>query len=466
MRKVTNIALMAGVACALAGGAIQAQVDATGALPDAKPGECFAKVVIPATYETQKEEVLLSEASQKIEVIPAKYEVVEEKVMVKDASYRLVPVPAVYETVTEKVEVRPAGTYWSLSAKGKTRRASSSLVAYAKQAGLPVDAAAPGQCFVEYYQPAKYKTETETVVKKEAGEVVTVVPAKYEYVEEKVLVKEASTKVVKVPAVYETVTEKVMIAPATTKWKKGRGLVERIDGSTGEIMCLVEVPAKYKTITKRVVKTPATVKTIEIPAEYKTQKVKKMVTPAQEVRKEIPAVYEKITRRVKVSDESVSWYPKGAKDAVGTPTGNEMCLNQTPAVFKTVTRQVLKTPASTKRVEIPAEYKTVKVTKLVQPATHKTVEVPAKFQTITKRVKIGDERLEWRRVLCETNINVDLVKRLQTALRDKGFHPGPIDGILGRYTLSAVDKYQQKEGLERGGLTMSTLKSLGIELDS
>ena len=466
MKKATNIALIVGVACALAGGAIQARQDATGALPDAKPGECYAKVVIPATYETQTEELQVSEASQRIEVIPAKYEAATEKVMIKDASYRLIPVPAVYESVTEKMEVKPASTYWSLSAKGKTRRASSSLVAYAKQAGLTVDSAEAGQCFIEYYNPAQFRTETETLTKKEAGESVSIIPAKYEMVEEKVLVRDASSRVVKVPAVYGTETDKVQISAATSVWKKGRGLKERIDGSTGEIMCLVEVPAQYKTVTRRVVKTPATVKTIEIPAEYSTQKVRKLVSAAEEVRKAIPAQYEDVTRRIKVSDESVAWFLKGSADAKGTKTGNKMCLNQTPATFKTVTRQVLKSSAASKRVEIPAEYKTVKVSKLIQPAGHNAIEIPAKFQTITKKVKVTDERLEWRQVLCETNTTTDLIRRLQTSLREKGFHPGPIDGILGRYTLAAVDKYQASTGLERGGLTLRTLEELKIDANS
>lgn len=465
MKKLQNFSLAAGIAFAIAGGGVaQAQVDATGTLPDAKPGECYAKVIIPAKYETQTEDVVVSEASKRIEVIPAKYETTQEKVMVQDASYNLIAVAPVYETVSEKVEVTPTSTHWTLTAKGKTRRASSSLVSYAQQAGLPIGSAEPGQCFVEYYKPAAYKTETESVLKKDASERIEVVPAKYEWVEEKVLVKEASQKVVQVPATYETVSEKILVSAATTEWKKGRGLVERIDNSTGEIMCLVEIPAKYKTVTRRVLKTPASVKTIEIPAEYATQKVRKVVESATEMRKEIPAEYETVTRRVKVGEESVAWFAKGDTSASGSLTGNEMCLRETPATYKTVTRQVLRTPASTQRVEIPAEYKTVSVRKLVEPASHREIEIPAQLSTVSKRVKLQDETLEWRQVLCETNMTRDIVVKVQTALRDAGYHPGPIDGIMGRYTLSAVDKYQAAKGLERGGLTLKTLESLSLSI--
>jgi len=71
--------------------------------------------------------------------------------------------------------------------------------------------------------------------------------------------------------------EQVLIKEAHTVWKKGRGLIEKVDDTTGEIMCLVEVPAQYKTVRKRVLVNPATVKEVTIPAEYKTVKVKKLV---------------------------------------------------------------------------------------------------------------------------------------------------------------------------------------------
>ncbi|HHJ20691.1 MAG TPA: peptidoglycan-binding protein [Gammaproteobacteria bacterium] len=462
--KRTTLACLIGATLVTTSTAFAA-VDATATLPNAKPGECYAKVIIPAKFETQTEEVVVREASEKIDVVPARYEWTQEKVLVQDASYKLIPVPAVYETVTEKVEISPSSTSWTLTtANGRSKKAGASLVAYAKGAGLPSDAATPGQCYVEYYQPAKYKTETQTVVKKDESETVSVIPAKYEWVEEQVLIKDASTKVIQVPAVYGTVTEKIMVAPATTMWKKGHGPKQRIDNTTGEIMCLVEVPAKYKTVTKKVVKTPASTKTIEIPAKYATQKVRKLIEPAREVRKTNPAEYSEISKRVKVSEESVAWYLKGeAPSDAGKPTGNKLCLREIPAKYQTVTKRVLKTPASSKKIEIPAKYKTVKVRKMVEAAHENRKAIPARTETVSKRVKIEDERLEWRSVLCDTNTTVGLIKRVQTALKDRGFNPGPLDGNLGTLTLTAIDRYQRKNGMARGGLTMATLKSLDIQ---
>ncbi len=440
-------------------------IDATTTLPNAKPGECYAKVVIPAGFKTETEEVLVKEASERIEIIPAKYEWVQEKVLVKEASQKLVSVPATYETVTEQVEVRPESLSWRTSLHGKSPLANPALLEAAKAGGIDLNAATPGTCFHEHLKPARYETKTEQIIQSEATEKVEIIPAKYEWVTEKVLVKEASRKEVATPPVYETITEKVMIEPAKTVWKKGRGLVERIDNSTGEIMCLVEVPAKYKTITKRVVKTPASTKVIEIPAQYKTVKVRKLVSPAQEKRIEIPAKYSTVTKREKVADEQFVWHEIHNNDMdASTRTGNQICLKKIPAKFKTVKRRVVKTPASTKTVEIPAQYKTVKVRKLVSAPQEKRIEIPAKYTTITKRIKVSEQKLEWRSVLCQTNMTPAVISKVQQALKAAGFNPGPVDGMAGSATLRAVDAYQRDKGLARGGLTMDTLKSLGVSI--
>ena len=132
--------------------------------------------------------------------------------------------------------------------------------------------------------------------------------------------------------------------------------------------------------------------------------------------------------------------------------------------METVEQRKVKTPASIKEVEIPAEYKTVAVRKLVKAAEQKKIEIPAVIETVAKRVKVSDERLEWRKVLCETNMTKDIMTQLQNALKAAGFNPGPIDGEIGAQTMRAVDDYQRARGMERGGLTLSTLEALGVKL--
>ncbi|MEZ4395312.1 MAG: peptidoglycan-binding domain-containing protein [Candidatus Krumholzibacteriia bacterium] len=284
--------------------------------PNAQPGECYARVLIPEVYETGEEQVLVREAGEKVEIVPARYDWVEEDVLVREASEKLEVVPATFETV-----------------------------------------------------------------------------------EEQILVKPASKELQEVPAVYETVTEKVLVTPERTYWKKGRGLIERVDNSTGEVMCLVKEPAVYKTVSKRVLKSKAGVQEVEIPAEYKT-----------------------------------------------------------------LSRQVVKEAAHTRTVTVPAVYKSVKVRKLAEPARETRTAIPAEYKTVQNRRMVQPSRLEWRPVLCETNMSGGVVSELQRALKGAGFDPGPIDGIYGRQTQGALTAYQKSKGLASGGLTYATIEALGIKL--
>ncbi len=440
-------------------------IDNTNTLPAAKPGECYAKVMLPAQYQSKEEKVLVREAAEKIETIPAKYEWVEQKVTVTPPETKLVPVPAVFEEVTEKVEVRPSQRRWLTGMDKKALPASPVLMSAAKAGGVRLDEAEPGMCFKEYYQEAQYKTEMQEVLVKEASEQVETIPATYETVEEKVLVKEASRKLVEVPATYETLTEKVLVEPAKTIWKKGGGVIEKIDNTTGEVMCLVEVPAKYKTIEKQVVKTPATTREEVIPAVYETVKVKKLVSQAKEKRTPVPVEHKQVAKRIKASDASFSWVGVHEETKpVGVPTGNQICLNETPARFETVKKQVVKTPATFVKEDVPAVIKTVKVRKLVAKAEEKRTPIPAKFNMVTMRSKVSDESMEWRQVLCDTNMSKDVIVRLQVALGKAGYTPGVADGVMGGATLRAVDAFQRDKGLPRGGLTILTLATLGVKI--
>ena len=283
--------------------------------PNAKPGECYARVFVPPTYKTETTRVLRREASERVETSPPKYEWVEERVEVQGPS--------------ENVEV---------------------------------------------------------------------IPATYEWVEERVMVSPASSHTEVVPPVYESVKERVIDTPAHTVWKKGRGPLERVDHATGEIMCLVEVPATYKTVTKRVLKSPATTRMVEVPAKYETVK-----------------------------------------------------------------KRVMKTPPQTKVVKIPAKYKTMKVKRIATPAQTRSIPVPAEYQWVSSHVKVTEGEMAWRPVLCETNTTPHAVEALQRALEKAGYDPGNIDGVIGPKTRSALESYQRAKGLPVGGLTLDTLKALGVD---
>ncbi|WP_205944638.1 peptidoglycan-binding domain-containing protein [Pelagibius litoralis] len=283
--------------------------------PQAKAGECYARVFVPPTYRTLTEEVVEAEASEKIEVIPARYGMVNETVLIKEESERVEVIPATFKTV-----------------------------------------------------------------------------------EERILVREAYDKIETVPAVYGTQSERMLVKPAYTTWKKGRGPIERIDEATGEIMCLVEIPAEYRTVSKQVLKSPATTRKISVPAEYRT-----------------------------------------------------------------ITKTVIDQPARTQSVKVPAEYSSVQVRKLLEPSQEKRMAIPARYQSVSVTEKVDDGRMEWRPILCETNTTPGVVTRIQSALATKGYSPGPVDGVLGPQTMSAVNAFQQANNMSSGQLTIETVKALGVQ---
>src|SRR5690606_32497966 len=92
--------------------AVAAQTLPTDLPPSNEPGKCYARIAIPAKYETVEERVIDKPASFRTEVIPATYKTVKDSILAKPASVRKVNIPATTETVTEDVLVTPATQKW------------------------------------------------------------------------------------------------------------------------------------------------------------------------------------------------------------------------------------------------------------------------------------------------------------------------------------------------------------------
>ena len=455
---------LAAIAMLAAAGATAQEVDNTQILPDARPGDCFAKVITPARFSTRSEEVVVQEASERIETVPAEYETIERTIVVKEASREIEPTPAEYEERAERVETRPAETYWVARGAEEDLPASPGALEGIERSGVDLAAVEPEQCFREYFSPAEYRTDERRVLVKEASSRIETTPPVYETVEERVLVKEASSQVVDVPAVYRTESESVLVEPARSVWRTDCGIIERVENTTGDVMCLVEVPARYETLTKTVLDKPATTKTISVPAEYETVEVQRLVTPASENRVETEPEYATVETRVKVADAGFFWLAKEERpDGQARWNGAEVCLTERPAEFETLARQVVATPASTEVTEVPARYRSIEVQRLVSPATERRIEIPARTKTVTSQVQVAPSRLEWRKVLCEANMTPDIITSLQRALKREGFDPGPIDGLVGRTTMQAIERYQTEQDLDRGGITYETLQKLEVQ---
>jgi peptidoglycan hydrolase-like protein with peptidoglycan-binding domain len=70
---------------------------------------------------------------------------------------------------------------------------------------------------------------------------------------------------------------------------------------------------------------------------------------------------------------------------------------------------------------------------------------------------------EWREVLCGNKVDGYTIRQIQSALRNAGYDPGPIDNVLGARTRAALTKYQKDNSLPIGSLDLKTLQALGVQ---
>lgn len=239
--------------------------------PNAEPGKCYAKCLIADQYETVTEQVLVKDATYRIESTAPIYETVEETYEITPATTRIEVVPESRETITEQYEIEPASTR------------------------------------------------------------LEVVPAVYETREEKVEVQSGGTRLVCTPMVYKTESEQIEVSPATTKWVRRKADRNCLSADPNDclVWCLVEVPAKTEVVTRRipncptgstingdkcckqestpaqsttirkkVLKTPASVREIQIPAKMGTLTRKVIKEPSRTREIEVPAEYGKRSRKV------------------------------------------------------------------------------------------------------------------------------------------------------------------------
>lgn len=290
--------------------------------------------------------------------------------------------------------------------------AAAPFAAFAQD--MPI--ARPGQCFARVTIPATYETYTEETIVQPEYMGSRTIPARYETADVQVLVEAERTEQVVIPAVYRTVRETVMVEP------------ERQEPYT--------VPARWETYTQRVMVRPA----------YVTWKPGDGIVGrgAGELlcRVEVPAEYAQIQRRRMVAAEAIR-------------------MRTIPPVMRTGTREELVTPVRVEPRLVPARYQNVKERRMVEPAREEPVLVPAVKRTETLRRVVSPLRTEWREVLCDTNASRAKIVQVQRALAARGYAT-TADGVFGRDTLAALERFQRANNLATGYLTMETVRALGV----
>jgi len=280
--------------------------------------------------------------------------------------------------------------------------------------------AVPGECYAEMIVPAKFESASERVLESEASSRIEVTPAKYEWVDQKVMVKPAETKLEIVPAKYKTVSEKVLIE------------AERQE--------TISIPATYKTVTEKVMVKPATKVWMdgEVEVEEPDELSGDIICLIEK-----PAEYKTVSRKV-----------------VDQPARTE--VKTIPAQYKTVQKEVLVSAATTREVTIPAQYDTIQVRQEMTPAKTKEIYIEPQYATMTREVLIKPAHTRWERMLCDESVNAELAYEVEDRLKEEGYNPGPIDGVIDPRTESAIEDFQMANNMPIGGLTPDTLVSLGI----
>lgn len=254
-------------------------------------------------------------------------------------------------------------------------------------------------------------------------------------------------------------TAQVADAPETTDYP--------LNAIPGRCYARCYQPDVYEEVPQMVIDKPASYHIEKVAAKYETANDVVIVKAAYTKTVNVPAEYELITEDELVTPAGKKWV-KGKADQnclSADPKDCEvLCLVETPAVYKKVTRKVEKTAAYTKQVEVPAVTKNVERKILIADAYDNRIEIPATYKSVMQRVLVRKGGYAgWKEVLCQQDITESKIAAIQKALIREGYDPGAIDNQMGQMTRDALIQFQRDKGLPVGNLNIETLNALGVQ---
>ncbi len=244
------------------------------------PGECYARVKVPARFETRQQQVLTQEAYTEYNVEQPQISSRAQEVMVKEPSVEYRVRQPRYTTVTEQMLVRPAYEKLQVSPPEFRTVTENMQVTGPRliwKQGNPADLRAQGYIVHStanggpggqgFHSTTQYGAmQAEPQLCGDSCEIWC-------------LVEEPGQSV--------SFTRRVMTKPST---------VHR-----------VPVDARYQTITKQVLADPGGVEEIPIPAEYQTVMVEDVLPARVNGAYETPAQYDNVSVNVPVEEERYEW---------------------------------------------------------------------------------------------------------------------------------------------------------------
>jgi outer membrane protein OmpA-like peptidoglycan-associated protein len=226
----------------------------------------------------------------------------------------------------------------------------------------------PGKCYVRCKTPEVWENKSVTIEIAPAYKKIVTHPAQYKTITEKVMVKEAGQSLVAIPAVWETKvvsytakedanklriikatfspdSETIETKAASAVWEMSEKApdCESSDPNDCRYWCYKPIPAKYvtipltklandastekssvagyeKTYTKRVMVTPPTTRTVEIPAIYGTIKKIVLVKDAWQEEVTVAAKHKTVTKEVLINKGGLTtWKPVDCAIVNNTP---------------------------------------------------------------------------------------------------------------------------------------------------
>ena len=199
------------------------------------PGKCYVKCITKDTFKEVTETYQSYPAYTTLDIVPATYKTVEERVLVKEASKRYEFVPAVYETVEVSYVKKEGRTDLSVI-PATFGNDSRTYETYPKTSGweykILEDCPSVNKedcvsaCFVEY--PAQFREVSFTTLASDASTTSNTVPEQTTVYKKRVVKTPARVNEIEVPAEYSTIKRQVIDTPA-------RSVVSNVDSRSSNI---------------------------------------------------------------------------------------------------------------------------------------------------------------------------------------------------------------------------------------
>lgn len=173
--------------------------------PDARPGEVWCYVRMPAVTQQVTEQVCVRPAACQQVWVPPETQQVTEQVCVRPASRREIPVAPEYKSVSEQFCVAPARVEWQRVDCEPTSLGQNEQV---------------GECWMLREIPAQYETRSRQVCTREASVRYEDIPAEFSTVTKTVEVRPGYYRSVETPAQYETSVKEVVVCGPRWEWRR------------------------------------------------------------------------------------------------------------------------------------------------------------------------------------------------------------------------------------------------------